>query len=212
MQTPTRPFTIGGRTIPQSAGSSFSPAGKPASTSTVLARALVNTPSASTSQSAQQQQQQQQQKKAVSFRATSVFPSPPAYRTSFGGVQSSSQQQNEPQQQSYPAQSSSSYQPEQQSSLARSSSAPNLLPAPSTAAGNRQVSQSSSPSQQRPQPTQNATQSPRRSALTTSAVAPVPVNRKLAIEARRTELAKRLRVNLVLLLAWYLVTDSRLYK
>ena len=40
----------------------------------------------------------------------------------------------------------------------------------------------------------------------------MPVNRKLAIEARRTELAKRLRMNLVLLLAWYLVTDSRLYK
>lgn len=39
----------------------------------------------------------------------------------------------------------------------------------------------------------------------------VPVDPKLALEARRATMAKALRVNLVMLLAWYLITDSRLY-
>lgn len=169
METLTRPFTIGGRTLSQAT---------PAS----------------------------QGKKVVSFRA-GVFPSPPATKSAFSPTQSQQPPQQQPQLQqssssSYAAPSSSF-----QSSMTRSTSAPNLLPGPSTSSSSqRQLSQNQTQSQSL-QKQQNTPQKPKR-----QTVAPVPVNSRMAVEARKTVMAKRLRVNLVLLLAWYIVTGSRLYK
>lgn len=172
METPTRPFTIGGRTLAQTT---------PAS----------------------------QSKKVVSFKA-GVFPSPPATKTAFNPAQTQQQQPQGQQQQHQSAQqsqqsSSSSYAgPSFQSSMTRSTSAPNLLPGPSTSSSqNRQVSQYQSSERQQETPQKKPVR---------QKVAPVPVNLRMAVEARKTIMAKRLRVNLVLLLAWYIVTESRLYK
>ena len=173
METPTRPFTIGGRTLAQTT---------PAS----------------------------QSKKVVSFKA-GVFPSPPATKTAFNPAQTqqqqqpqNQQQQQQPLQQSQQSSSSSYAGPSFQSSMTRSTSAPNLLPGPSTSSSqNRQVSQYQSSERQQ--------ETPQKKPLRQK-VAPVPVNSRMAVEARKTIMAKRLRVNLVLLLAWYIVTESRLYK
>ena len=56
--------------------------------------------------------------------------------------------------------------------------------------------------------TPSQTQSPVKRA---APFAVAPVNPTAALTARKNVLAKRLRINLICLLAWYLITDSRLY-
>lgn len=56
--------------------------------------------------------------------------------------------------------------------------------------------------------THSQTQSPVKRA---APFAVAPVNPAAALTARKNVLAKRLRINLICLLAWYLITDSRLY-
>jgi hypothetical protein len=172
METPTRPFTVGGRTL-----SNLTPAS--------------------------------QGKKVVSFKA-GVFPSPPATKTAFNPSQTQQQGQQQQAVQQNQSSSSSGYASSsfQQSSMTRSTSAPNLLPGPSSStSSSRQVSQY----QSAPQSNGRQQETPQKKPLRQT-VAPVPVNSRMAIEARKAVMAKRLRVNLVLLLVWYIVTESRLYK
>lgn len=205
METPTRPFTIGGQTLSQ-------------------ARKAVQTPQTAVTPASSQQ------KKNVSFKS-SVFPSPPSHRLTFTAGQQQQQQQH-PQQ--YQVQqyaqvsqnmvaSSSAAAPSNSStsSLTRSTSAPNILPAPGTARTSspqhKQMmmfgsSQSSSQAvtSSLEQAKQGSKQTPQKP-ISISKFDTVPVDPKLAMEARRATMAKALRVNLVMLLVWYLITDSRLY-
>ncbi|KAK9899157.1 hypothetical protein P389DRAFT_209163 [Cystobasidium minutum MCA 4210] len=206
METPTRPFTIGGQTLSQARKAAQpAPAPRPAATPV------------------------SQQKKNVSFKS-SVFPSPPSYRLTFPqGQQQQPQQEYQYQHQPQQSQVSQAHQGSSNvgavntsstsPQLPRSTSAPNLLPAPGTsrtspqqrqvtAFGHQNTSQlvTSSLSQAKAGPKQTP-QKP----LSSSNFETVPVDPKLALEARRATMAKALRVNLAMLLAWYLITDSRLY-
>lgn len=210
MQTPTRPFTIGGQTISQARqaaqSSGSAPATAPAATATPVS----------------------QQKKNVSFKS-SVFPSPPSHRLTFPQGQQQ-QQQQEPHYQVQRSQLSHSTQHSANnnassvataasSNLPRSTSAPNLLPAPSTSRTSPQQRQVTTFAQQSnsqvvtsslSQAKNGPKQTPQKP-LSSSKFDTVPVDPKLALEARRATMAKALRVNLVMLLAWYLITDSRAY-
>lgn len=213
MQTPTRPFTIGGQTVSQarqasqSSGSAPTPAHAPAAAATPVS----------------------QQKKNVSFKS-SVFPSPPSHRLTFPQGQQQ-QQQQEPQYQVQQSQLSHSTQHSANnnastvatgpasSNLPRSTSAPNLLPAPSTSRTSPQQRQVTTFAQQSnsqvvtsslSQAKNGPKQTPQKP-LSSTKFDTVPVDPKLALEARRATMAKALRVNLVMLLAWYLITDSRAY-
>jgi hypothetical protein len=204
METPTRPFTIGGQTLSQ-------------------ARKAVQTPQAAATPASSQQ------KKNVSFKS-SAFPSPPSHRLTFTPGEQQQQQQPQPyhvQQYAQPSQSSvassSAAAPTNAStsSLPRSTSAPNILPAPGTARtsqqhkqmmmfGQQQLSSRQSVTSSLEQAKQGSKQTPQKP-TSSSRFDTVPVDPKLAMEARRATMAKALRVNLVMLLVWYLITDSRLY-
>lgn len=148
-----------------------------------------------------------------------VFPSPPATRANFSqqrlpqstGGSSSSSVNNSTNNYHHNSGNQST------STLPRSISAPTLNPGLSTYTNQQHVvhSQQQNNSLSFNQPSASKTpdrpSKPHKS-LTRGAFAPVPVNMRLAVEARKAVMAKRLRVNLLLLLAWYLITDSRLYR
>ncbi|CAD6568258.1 MAG: hypothetical protein CYPHOPRED_002455 [Cyphobasidiales sp. Tagirdzhanova-0007] len=163
---------------------------------------------------------QQRSSQASGSRAdtvrTAVFPSPPVTRATF------SQQQQQPRHTGSIISHSSNHNTIVNSSannvaaMPRSTSAPSLLPGPSAIAGPQPATSHQQPSYGAPSKRGPTTVSPAgrhnsRKTLVPTAVAPVPINTKLAMEARKATMAKRLRVNLVLLLSWYLITDSRLY-
>lgn len=222
MQTPARPFTIGGSTMAQR-----------------------STPQSGNVRRQEQPRQQQQQMtpstSSPSLVRPGVFPSPPASRVAPSPQQYRQQQFSQP----YEAPSSAS------SSLPRSNSTP-ALPGPSSgqqapfssSSSSQQLSSYRPPSapapahgstpgrqgqlqQQQPQEQQQVGTSssssssssssaasrptPKRVRPINNAVTSVSVNPKLAIEARKAVMAKRMRINLLLLLGWWLVTDTRAY-
>lgn len=129
-----------------------------------------------------------------------------------------------------PNDASSAPHPDARATLPRSTSAPHIQPLVASSSSpfsyNSQLSTATTPAtaasslQSLPPSTAPgfpapASQLPALRASTsiarTTAPAPVPVNPKQASEARRQNAARSMRTSLVLLLAWYLITDSRLY-
>lgn len=207
MQTPARPFTVGGPTLSQQKS------------------AYQSTPTAAGDS----------QKKVVSFK-TGVFPSPTAGRTTFTPPQQAvpgSQQQQYSTTSAYTSVVPSSVNSHATPNFTRSTDTSKLLPGSSLTNSGLPVSrlqQSTSSSgalgptnvnsldamARRPDGSSSSSSlsssSGQKRGASRLATSTVPVDPVKALEARKAVMAKRLRVNLVLLLAWYLVTDSRLYR
>lgn len=150
-------------------------------------------------------------------RSRPMIPSPPSHAQSFSARQQQQQQQHQS-----PDVQQSQYQ--QALRLRAGATSSTDVRSASTNDGSHQMQ----PQQRQIQPVTQFPQQVISSSVTTydqkslsqksesssggklSSVA-VPVQTASAIQARKATLAKRLRINLVLLLAWYLVTDSRFY-
>lgn len=176
MQTPARPFTIGGRTLSQAACTPPQPssAGQPSSSRSVTfqnptSEGAREKPASSSVGPLRQFQPTTSTSNVVSapspLSALTLQSQTPSTANSFGSV--SSYAGETPASSSWPVQS--------------------LANTPATTLS-------------------------RKPAGPAPATAPPPVNKEMVLKARKAAAAKSMRTNLVLLLAWYLITDSRLYR